>query len=284
MKPLFSCNDAFGCDKNGENVMNLAIIGCGKMGEAMLRGILSAKIIDPENVIIADIFEAQLQKLAQELKVQVTTENELAVKHADVVILAVKPIHIKSVLENITKSLKPNVVLISIAAGVSFSQLNDYTGENDFQIVRAMPNTPALVSSGATGVCFSHNCTEQTKNIVSQIFTSIGLYSEFTEAQLAAVTGVSGSGPAFVAIFIEAMADAGVLMGMTRKDAIAFALQTVEGTAKLIKEGNISANEVKEAVSSPGGTTIAGIEALEANGFRHAVISAVKAAANKAKS
>ena len=264
--------------------MNLAIIGCGKMGEAMLRGMLSAQIIDPKNIIISDLFEEQLQKLAKELDVQATTENEIAVKDADVVILAVKPMHMKAVLENITKSLKPNVVLISIAAGITFYQLNDYLGENDFQIVRAMPNTPALVSAGATGVCFSHNCTEQTKKNVAQIFTSIGLFKEFTEAQLAAVTGVSGSGPAFVAIFIEAMADAGVLMGLTRKDAIDFALQTVEGTAQLIKEGNISANEVKEAVSSPGGTTIAGIEALEANCFRHAVISAVKAAANKAKS
>ena len=263
--------------------MKIAIIGSGKMGEALLRGIISSNISEPQNITITDIFETQIQKLAEELEINATTDNEQAAKNADVIILAIKPFHVKAVLQNIKGSLNPNTILISIAAGITLSQLDEYVENNNLQIARAMPNTPALVLSGATGISFSKNCTAAAKDIVAKIFSGIGLLNEFPESQLAAVTGVSGSGPAFVAIFIEAMSDAGVLMGMTRKDAVDFAVQTVEGTAKLIKETSVTPNEVKEAVSSPGGTTIAGIEALEENGFRHAVISAVKAAANKAK-
>jgi len=264
--------------------MNIAIIGSGKMGESLLRGIISSKVASHDEIIITDILDVQLQKLQTELGVNITTDNSSAVKDADIVILAVKPIHLKVVLSGISDSLKESAILISIAAGVSIDEILLYTKDKpQLQVVRAMPNTPAFVLKGATGICYSDRCHTQTKKLVQEIFEGIGIVQEFTEPQLAAVTGVSGSGPAFVAIFIEAMSDAAVLMGMTRSDALKFVIQTTEGTAKLIADSGLSPSEVKEAVSSPGGTTIAGIAALEEAGFRHAVIAAVKAASIKAK-
>jgi pyrroline-5-carboxylate reductase len=261
----------------------LAIIGSGKMGEAMASGILRAGLITPQNLTMTDVDTARGAKLSAELGIVFTTDNISAVRNADAVILAVKPQYIYSVCQQISKSLQKKCIVISIAAGIKMRQISDVLECEDVKLVRTMPNTPCLVGAGAIAMAFSVSITSEDKNVVNTLLTPLGLTAELPEDKLDAITGLSGSGPAYVAILIEALADGGVLMGLPRQIALQFAAQTVYGTAKLIIDSGEHPAVVKDAVCSPGGTTIEAVAALEENGFRSAAISAVRAATNRAK-
>lgn len=258
--------------------MKLTIIGAGKMGEALGRGILQAGLIAPGELTFTDVAADRVHQLAGELGATAMTDGASAVREAAVVILAVKPNIISEVCDAIAPALPTGCIVLSIAAGVTLQQLINGLGRDDIMLARAMPNTPCLVGAGAIGLCFAAGVTPDARETLSALLTPTGLVCELPEAQLDAVTGLSGSGPAYVAILIEALADGGVLMGLPRAQAQQLAAQTVLGTAKLVLETRQHPAQVKDAVSSPGGTTIAGIDALEAHGFRYAAIAAVKAA------
>lgn len=263
--------------------MNVTIIGAGKMGEALARGILQAGLISPNELILSDVSTKQLQALADELRANAATDNATAVCGASLVILAIKPNIITQVCEDIAPSLPAGAIVLSIAAGIPLRQLAGALTRKDIVIARAMPNTPCLVGEGAIGLCFSDSAPAAARAAVTELLTPTGLVLQMPEALLDAVTGLSGSGPAFVALFIEALADGGVLMGLPRAQAAQLAAQTVFGTAKMILETGSHPAQVKDMVSSPGGTTIAGIAALEQAGFRSAAITAVQAATLRSK-
>jgi pyrroline-5-carboxylate reductase len=263
--------------------MNLTIIGFGKMGETLARGMLSANLVSPEALILSDIEVERLGGLVHELGVRVTSDNALAVEESDVVILAVKPPLITSVARDIASSLKPGAIVLSIAAGITLRQLAAALNRADLVLARAMPNTPCLVGAGAIGLSLPVNAPHEAVATISRLLSAIGIVETVPESMLDAVTGLSGSGPAYIAVLIEALADGGVLAGLPRPQAERLATQTVLGTARLVMETGQHPAQVKDAVASPGGTTIAGLAALEAAGFRNALISAVRAAAVRAR-
>ncbi|HEX2949903.1 MAG TPA: pyrroline-5-carboxylate reductase [Armatimonadota bacterium] len=258
--------------------MNLTIIGAGKMGEALSRGILKAGLVAPANFTITDVATDRVKALAAELGATAAPDNTTAVREASVIILAVKPNIIPSVCGEIASSLAPGTIVVSIAAGITIAQLENALAREDIIIARVMPNTPCLVGAGAIAVSFAHGASTEARQTVLELLGATGVVEEMPERLLDAVTGLSGSGPAYVAVFIEALADGGVLMGLPRAQAQELAIQTVLGTAQLIQATKQHPAQVKDAVSSPGGTTIAGVAALEDAGFRAAAIAAVKAA------
>lgn len=263
--------------------MKLAIIGLGNMGKAILSGILAQNLIKAKEIIVADkkIAAPDFELEAEFSQINLSSDNREAVKKADAVILAVKPQIIKLVLQEI-KNDCANKIIISVAAGIKTSMLAQYFGEKA-KMVRIMPNTPALVSSGMSAVYYSKAVTEEEKDFVEKIFSSLGETTEIKESEMDAVTGLSGSGPAFVYLFIEALADAGVLKGLDRQTALKLAAQTVKGGAEMVLKSDKHPAELKDMVASPAGTTIAGLAELEYNGFRSTVIKAVKAAAERSE-
>lgn len=263
--------------------MKLAIIGLGNMGRAILSGILKQDIIKTENIIAADKKFADSDfKLEEDYsEITITADNQKAARKADYIILAVKPQIIKIVLEDI-KNDAAGKVIISIAAGVKTELLSKYFGSNA-KIVRVMPNTPALVTEGMSALYYSPKMEADEKAFIEKIFKSLGETAEVKEENMDAVTGLSGSGPAFVYLFIEALAEAGVLKGLDRQTALKLAAQTVKGGAEMTLSSGKHPAELKDMVCSPAGTTITGVAVLEDNAFRSAVIKAVRAAAERSE-
>lgn len=263
--------------------MKLAIIGLGNMGQAILSGILEQKLIKAKNIIAADKkFADSNYKIEDQFsEIKVTANNQQAVQQANYIILAVKPQLIRFVLEDIKRDIDAKVI-ISIAAGIKTNLLAQYFGE-DSKIVRVMPNTPALVAEGMSGIYYSQKVAADEKAFVEKVFNSFGKTVEVKEDEMDAVTGLSGSGPAFVYLFIEALADAGVLKGLGRQTALKMAAQTVKGGAEMVLNSGKHPAELKDMVTSPAGTTIAGIAELEENAFRSSVIKAVKKAADRSE-
>jgi len=263
--------------------MKLAIIGLGNMGQAILSGILKAEIIKAKNIIAADkkFADSNFKDTDEFSEITITADNQKAVKEADYIILAVKPQIIHFVMEDI-KDFAQSKVIISIAAGVKIKTLSQYFTA-DTKIIRVMPNTPVLVAEGMSALYYSPSVEADEKALVEKIFNSFGETIEVEESDMDAVTGLSGSGPAFVYIFIEALADAGVLKGLTREKALKLAAQTVKGGAEMVLSSGNHPAELKDMVTSPAGTTIAGVAELEQNSFRSAVIRAVKTAAERSE-
>ncbi|MFP4020640.1 MAG: pyrroline-5-carboxylate reductase [Halanaerobium sp.] len=263
--------------------MKLAIIGLGNMGQAILSGILKQDIIKAENIIAADkkFSEPEFELEAQFSEINITADNQKAAREADYIILAVKPQIIKFVLEDIKNDAAAKII-ISIAAGVKTELLSQYFG-SDAKIVRVMPNTPALVAEGMSVLYYSPKVEADEKAFVDKIFNSLGETAAVREEDMDAVTGLSGSGPAFVYLFIEALADAGVLKGLDRQTSLKLAAQTVKGGAEMALSSGRHPAELKDMVCSPAGTTIAGVAELEDKAFRSAVIRAVKAAAERSE-
>lgn len=263
--------------------MKLAIIGLGNMGQAIVSGILKSNILKAEQITAADkkFADPDFKVKDQFSDITITADNQQAVKEADYVILAVKPQIINFVLEDI-KDVAASKVIISIAAGVNTSVLSKYF-TNNTKIIRVMPNTPALVAEGMSALYYSPAVEADEKAFVEKMFNSFGKTTEVEESDMDAVTGLSGSGPAFVYIFIEALADAGVLKGLDRKTALKLAAQTVKGGAEMVLSSGNHPAELKDMVCSPAGTTIAGVAELESNAFRSAVINAVQKAATRSE-
>lgn len=259
----------------------LGIIGGGAMGAAFAQGVISSGLLKPNQIIIADVDQPKLGMLRRDHGVEVTTNNILVAGNSEIVLLAVKPSFVTCVLEEIAKYVS-KALIISIAAGVSIgameSKLPDRIG-----VIRAMPNTPCQIGSGSIGFSRGTAVTDDQVAAAQKIFDSTGISIEVPERLLDAVTGLSGSGPAYVYLMIEAMSDAGVRMGLPRPAALKLAAQTVYGSASMVIQHETHPAVLKDQVTSPGGTTIAGLEALEKAGFRSALIEAVKAAARRSE-
>ncbi len=260
----------------------IGFIGSGNMAEAMIKGLLSAKVVDPQQICSSDPRKERCQSLIDRFGIKSTTDNAEVVKHASVVILAVKPQILPKVCDEVSSQLDSSKLVISIAAGMPIRAIEGHFAAKT-RIVRAMPNTPALVGAGATALAAGEHATSADLDVAKQIFDAVGKTVALDEDQLDAVTGLSGSGPAYVFLIIEALSDAGVKMGLSRENAQALAAQTVLGSAKLLIDTNEHPGRLKDMVTSPGGTAIAGLHTLEAGGLRTTLINAVEAATRRSR-
>lgn len=260
----------------------LGFVGCGNMARAMLQGILQKKLYNSEDIIVSRRNEKALAEIKEQLSVNVTADNAEVAQKADVLVLAVKPFQFETVIGEIRDVVQEDTLVISIAAGQTMENIERLFGKN-IKLVRSMPNTPALVLEGAAGVCFNEKVNDADKKMVMNIFSSFGIAHEVPESMMDTVVGVSGSSPAYVFMFIEAMADAAVSDGMPRAQAYELAAQSVLGSAKMVLETGKHPGELKDMVCSPAGTTIEAVRVLEQKGFRSAVIEAMKACVKKAK-
>ena len=258
----------------------LGVIGAGKMGSALIRGILKARVLSPDKMTVGDIDPGLLSALKKETGVKTTSNNLEVVKSGEIILLALKPDLIRPVLMEVKGHLTKEHLIVSIAAGVPIKAIEEAAGA-EMRIIRVMPNTPALIGQGAAAFSPGKKATREDVEDVKAILEAVGFAVELSEKHLDAVTGLSGSGPAFVFMVIEALADGGVKMGLPRTVAMQLATQTVLGAAKLVLETKKHPGELKDQVASPGGTTIAGIAALERAGLRAAFIEAVEAATKR---
>lgn len=262
--------------------MKLGIIGFGNMAEAILGGILANGFVKKEEVTASGKDEVMLAKASEKYGIGVEPDNKKVVAAADVILLSVKPQILADVIEEIKEVCTTDKLVISIAAGKTQQWIEEAFGGSR-KVVRCMPNTPALVGEGCTGICFSDSVNEEEKQLALKMFSCVGKAQEVPEKLMDVVVGVSGSSPAYVFMFIEAMADAAVEMGMPRKQAYDFAAQAVLGSAKLLLETGKHPGELKDMVCSPGGTTIAAVRVLEEKGMRSAVMDAVVKCVERSK-
>jgi pyrroline-5-carboxylate reductase len=260
----------------------ICFIGAGNMAEAMVRGLLRAEAARPEDVTATDRRPEQLEMFRKTFGIQTTDDNHAAAKQAEVVVMAVKPQTMNKALDQIAAAVDPQKLVISIAAGVPIAAIERKLGRGA-RIVRAMPNTPALVGAAATAISSGEHATDEDMALAKALFDSIGMTVVVEESLLDAVTGLSGSGPAYVFLIIEALSDAGVKVGLPRYTAQKLAAQAVLGSAKLLIETGIHPGQLKDQVTSPGGTAIAGLHTLEAGGLRTTLINAVEAASKRSR-
>jgi pyrroline-5-carboxylate reductase len=259
----------------------LGFIGGGNMAGALIKGILHANVVPPENIVVSDVSEERLAKLASVHGIRTTTDNLALVREVDVVVLAVKPQVIDKVLASIGKHVRVEQLVVSVAAGVPIVAMESWLPESA-RVVRTMPNTPATVDAGATAIARGTHATDEDLDTARALFSAVGRVVTLDESLLDAVTGLSGSGPAYVMLMIEALADGGVKVGLHRDTALLLAAQTVYGSAKLLLETGEHPGRLKDMVTSPGGTAIAGLHTLESGGLRRTLIDAVEAATTRA--
>ncbi|WP_207708722.1 pyrroline-5-carboxylate reductase [Heliobacterium mobile] len=258
----------------------IGFIGGGAMAEALLSGLV--RLVPPQAITVSDPNPSRLAYLQSEMAVQTTSDNSVVCEQSDIVVLAVKPQVLPAVLTPLKTAICSKHLVISIAAGITLAQLESWLSP-EVPLIRVMPNTPALIGKGASALAGGRAVSEQDVQTAKALLEAVGIAEVLPETYLNAVTGFSGSGPAYVYLFIEALIDAGVKEGLTRDLARKLAIQTVIGSAQLLIEtGNHPAIE-RDKVTSPGGTTIAGVQALEDGGFRSAVFAAVHAGTKRAR-
>lgn len=262
--------------------MKLGFIGCGNMASAIIGGILENNMVKKEDILASVKSESSAKRVQETLGISCSTDNLAVAKQADYLFLAVKPQFCAQVAAQIKDVLPKNQVIISIIAGKNLSWLKEQLGEEK-KIIRTMPNTPALVGEGITGVCPDSLVSQEEIQQVLVLLRSCGRADVVTEPILDIVGAVSGSSPAFVFLFIEALADGAVAEGMPRKQAYEFAAQAVLGSAKMVLDTGKHPGELKDMVCSPAGTTIEGVNTLEKEGMRSAVMDAVRACIAKTK-
>jgi len=262
--------------------LTIGFIGAGKMATALAKGFLRAGLVSAEDLIASDSSAAARGAFEKETGARTAEENAAVVQAAAVLILAVKPDQVGGVLGEIRGALSPKQLVVSIAAGVTLAKLEAGLGAGT-RLIRVMPNTPALVGASATGFAAGKSALPADAALAQQLFSSVGVAFQVKESLLDAVTGLSGSGPAYVYLFIEALSDGGVAAGLPREAATRLAAQTVLGSARMVLETGLHPGALKDMVTSPGGTTIEGIHELELGGLRGTVMSAVRAAADKSK-
>jgi len=257
----------------------IGFIGCGKMASAILQGVAKSGKFQGQPLLLSSRNQVRAAELAAHCGAEAAESNQALAVAADVIVVCVKPDDVGSVLGELKEALTGKLV-VSIAAGLPISRLRQFAG-NGARIIRVMPNTPALVHRGATAFSRSAEVLDEDAELVNELFGSVGRVFEVPESALDAVTGLSGSGPAYIYTVIEALADGGVLMGLPRALALELAAQTVVGAGEMVLQTQMHPAELRDMVSSPGGTTIAAIEALEEGGLRAALIGAVRAATEK---
>lgn len=251
------------------------------MGSALLEGVVRSGFCEPGDIVVHDAWQPAIDECVERNGVTAAKSNAEVVENSEIFVLCVKPQHVVPTLKELRDGPKDRL-LVSIAAGVPIWRI-EQTLENRHRVVRVMPNTPALVGKGASAYALGFHATPKDGVAVKQILDSVGLSCEVSEAQLDAVTGLSGSGPAYVFTIIEALADGGVLEGLPRPLALELAAQTVLGAAELVRQSDEHPAKLRDNVASPGGTTIAGIAVLEKLGLRSALIEAVRAATRRSR-
>jgi pyrroline-5-carboxylate reductase len=259
----------------------LGFIGGGNMGEALIKGLIKGDC-DPKCIAVYDVDYERQGRLKRDYGVEIAENNLEVIKASQAVFLAVKPQQVDDVLNETADAFTDKHLLISIAAGVTISHLQA-TIPASVPIIRAMPNTPALVLSGATALAAGAFAEPVHMERAVELFKSVGMAVEVDEKYMDVVTGLSGSGPAYVLTFLEALVDGAVRMGLPRKEAMTLAVQTILGTTKMVLESGDHPAKLRDMVTSPGGTTAAGLHALESGKFRHTVMEAVASAAKRSK-
>ncbi|HPD60143.1 MAG TPA: pyrroline-5-carboxylate reductase [Thermodesulfobacteriota bacterium] len=259
-----------------------SFIGGGNMAEAMLRGLLKNKIIAPRQLLVSEPREERARFLSRQYRIHVTSDNKAAAQFGEIIILAVKPQVIKEVLQEIAGGVTSKHLVISIAAGITIAFIASHLGK-DKRIVRAMPNTPCQIGEGAIAFCGGGKANPRDMRVTREIFAGVGTTVIVPETHMDAVTGLSGSGPAYIFLIIEALTDGGVKMGLPRDVAQALVLQTIIGSGRMVLETGDHPSTLKDLVTSPGGTTIAGLQVLEEKGIRGALINAVVAASERSR-
>ncbi|PYQ30230.1 MAG: pyrroline-5-carboxylate reductase [Acidobacteria bacterium] len=260
---------------------SIGFIGAGNMAEAMIRGLLRGGHFAPSQITASGPREERMRELQDSYGIKATTDNHAPAK-AQIVVLSVKPQILSRVLDEVAKSISAEALVISIAAGVPVATIQERLARGA-RVVRAMPNTPALVDAGATAIARGEHARDSDLDDAKRIFDAVGITVTLEESQLDAVTGLSGSGPAYVFLILEALSDAGVKVGLSRRTAQLLAAQTVLGSAKLLLETNEHPGRLKDMVTSPGGTAITGLHTLEEGGIRTTLMNAVEAATKRSK-
>jgi pyrroline-5-carboxylate reductase len=258
----------------------VGFVGAGAMATALIRGLLSSHDFGSDQVRASDVNAERLARLASDFGIETTESNEELVAWADVIVIAVKPQIVDRVLPEIARALDKSAVVVSIAAGVTIATF-EAGHPPESRVVRAMPNTAAIALAGASAVAPGTHATTQDLAVAKALFEAVGRCAVLDESLLDAVTGLSGSGPAYVMVIVEALADGGVKVGLNRETALMLAAQTVYGAAKLLLDTGEHPGRLKDMVTSPGGTAIAGLHTLESGGLRRTLIDAVEAAANR---
>ena len=265
------------------NNKKIAILGSGNMGEGLISGLIVSESSKPKNIICTDIREEKLDEIRRDYGVRTTTDNLKAVAESDVIVYAVKPQIIAAVLKETAEKLDMSKLVISIAAGVPLAAIESCL-DKDLRLIRVMPNIAASVKEAASAIAAGVHATREDIDLAMAIFNSIGKSIFLKENYLMdAITGLSGSGPAYIFLIVDALADAGVKMGLARQEALFLSTQTVLGAAKLLLETQEHPGQLKDKVTSPGGTAIAGLATLEEGGLRTTLIHAVEAATNRSK-
>lgn len=261
---------------------SIGFIGAGLMAEALADGMINSGVVSAEGVYASDPDEERRAVFAEKIGDHVFSGNGQVVRQADVLILAVKPQVLPKVARKISDTIAERHLVVSIAPGIGLESLENWLGTD--RLVRVMPNTPALVGEGASAFAAGKGARDSDLEVVESILSSVGRCVKVKEELMDAVTGLSGSGPAFLLIALEAMADGGVEAGLQREQALELAAQTMRGAATLALETDMHPAELKDAVTTPGGTTAAGLHALESDGLRAAFMDAVRAAVEKGRS
>ncbi len=265
------------------NDKTIGMIGTGNMASALIDGLLNSGATQAANIICSDASERQLETAQTKFGIATTTDNIEVIQKADIIIYAVKPQIIASVLQETADSLDMSKLIISIAAGVPLPAIETLLNK-DLRLIRVMPNVAVSVREGATAVAAGGKATKEDVELAMEIFNSVGKSIFLKENYLMdAITGLSGSGPAYIFLIVDALADAGVKVGLSRQDALLLASQTILGAAKMLIETNAHPGQLKDSVTSPGGTAIAGLHTLEMGGLRTTLINAVEAATNRSK-
>jgi pyrroline-5-carboxylate reductase len=262
--------------------MTIGFLGAGKMATALATGFIRAGLVGSEQVMASDTVEAAAVSFAKATGAKTTAINPDLVRFAEVIILAVKPDQVSGVLAEIREGFTAKHLLISIAAGVPLATLESGLGKGA-RVIRVMPNTPALVGASASAFALSKSARPEDGHLAEKLFSAVGSAVQVKESLLDAVTGLSGSGPAYIYLFIEALSDGGVAAGLPRDVATRLAAQTVMGSAKMVLETGLHPGALKDMVTSPGGTTIEGLHELEMGGLRGMVMSAVRAATERSR-
>lgn len=262
--------------------MKLGFIGTGNMAGAIMGGVIKSNVFKPEEIIGADLFAPGREKVKELYGINVTDSNKEVIEKSEVVIFSVKPQFYADVIQEVKDLVRPEQLIITIAPGKTLAWLAEQFGK-DVKIVRTMPNTPAMVGEGMTAATPNEHVTKEELDYACKILSAFGKVEVVAEHMMDAVVAVSGSSPAYVFMFMEALADSVVKCGMKREDAYQYVAQTVLGSAKLMLETNKHPGELKDMVCSPGGTTITAVEELEKNGFRKSIFAATDACFHKCK-
>ena len=262
--------------------MRIGVIGAGAMGSALVRGLVRKGVANVQEVNVADIDGERLGKLAKEVGVRTFKDNAPIAREAEVLLICVKPQHMPDALASLRPYISSRHLVISIAAGVRIGTIEGQLPDGT-RVIRAMPNQACQVGQSATAFSLGSKATEADRSTAERVFSAVGIAYVVEERLLDAVTGLSGSGPAYAYIMMDAMAEGGIEMGLQRGVAVALAAQTLLGAATMVLETGMHPEELRNLVTSPGGTTIAGIRALERGGFRSAIIKAVMEAAKRSK-